>query len=320
MIEILVIENTSTGIEYVTLLKEYRQSDWNVKWVYGIAEAIEYAKNNKLHVLVFDQRLNNNELGTTAFKEIIKINPLVQGIMLSGMATADELSEAERFAGGSCFYLNKKNVLELPYKVEEAIIKFYLSPRNRVLDNKEIKIKNHLFPLLHKVKLKLLYHYLIDDFYTLDNAWKVEERGRAGIKLSRIEEKKLTNKVIVSLKNRVNYDFKTGVNIKAIENSITSFYENEVLKTEETIEEYSKKIETEIILPQIPNDIKKDFLAELRYEKTLVYKYYRAHFSLECTLCGNGSFFDFDVFIPTNEIAYRQVSIYSNKDRNIVML
>jgi len=319
MIEILVIENTAIGIEYVNLLKKW-QSDWNIKWVSGIKEAIEYATKNKLHVLVFDQRLNNNELGTTAFKEIIKINPLVQGIMLSGMATADELNEAERFAGGSCLYLNKKNVLELPYIVEEAIIKYYLSPRNRVLVNKEIKIKNRFFPLVHRVKLIHLYHYLIDDSHTFDKMWQVEERGRAGVELSTTEEGKLTNKVIVSLKNRVNYDFKAGVNMKVIESSINSFFEREFLISEEDTAEYAKKTVTKITLPQIPDDPSKDFLAELRYEKTPVYRYYCAHYSLDCTLCGNVSFFDFDVFIKTNEIAYRQVSIYRDGGRKTTML
>jgi len=319
MIEILVLENTITGIEYVNLLKEYRRTDWNISWVSNVNEAVEYAKNNKLHILVFDQRLDNNELGTTAFKEIIKNNSLVQGIMLSGMATADELHEAERYAG-SCSYLNKRDVLELPYIVEEAIIKFYLSPRNRTTENRDVKIKRYFFPFPHKVRLKLLYHYLIDDLFTFDDKWITEDRARAGIDLTTTEAYKFTSKVIVSLKNRVNYDFKTGINMEYIQNSISAFFENEFSTSQETTEELEIKEERKASLPKIPDDPKKEFLTELRYEIAPIYIYYRAHFSLDCTLCGNMSFFDFDIYVPTNKLANRQVSIYTDKTKKVIML
>ena len=319
MIEILVLENTITGLEYVKLLKEYRQADWNVSWVSNVKEAVEYAKNNRLHILVFDQRLDNNELGTTAFKEIIQTNSLVQGIMLSGMATADELHDAERYAG-SCLYLNKRNVLDLPYIVEEAIIKFYLSPRNRTIENKEIKIKRSSFSFRHRPKLKILYHYLINDFFTFDEKWEVEDRARAGIDLTKTKTFKFTNQVIVSLKNKVNYDFKTGINMEYIQSSIGTFFESEFSSSQKIIEESEIKEERKASLPQIPDDPNKEFLTELRYETTLIYRHYRAHFSLDCTLCGNMSFFDFDIYIPTGKFANRQVSFYTDYSKKIIPL
>lgn len=321
MISILVLENTDVGVEYVNLLREYRQVDWNISWVTNVSDAVEYARKNKIHVLVFDQRLDNNELGTTAFKEIIKENSLVQGIMLSGMATAEELSEAERLAG-SCLFLSKKrkDILELPYKVEEAIIKFYLSPRNRIMENKEIKIKNPFFSIRHKARLILLYQYLIDDNFFFKERWRVEDRARAGISLTETESHQWTNRVIVTLKNKVNHNVKFGVNLKYIETSIGSFFENELLNSYETINESKITRERKITLPSIPDDPQKDFLTELRYEVTPVYEHYRAHFSLDCTLCGGMSFFDFDVYKPKNKLLSRQMSYYTDGNRKEIFL
>ena len=72
MIEILILENTIVVEQYKELIDGEKNKDWNVGIARNIKEAVAYAKKVDLHVLIFDQRLDDEELGTEAFKKIIE--------------------------------------------------------------------------------------------------------------------------------------------------------------------------------------------------------------------------------------------------------
>lgn len=320
MIEILILENTIVVEQYKELIDGEKNKDWNVGIARNIKEAVAYAKKVDLHVLIFDQRLDDEELGTEAFKKIIELSPLVQGIMLSGMATADELKKAEDY-GGSCLYLNKRDVLSLPEMINEAISRYYLAPRTSVRVDKVIK-KFYKFPFLffYPIKLKLLSYSKLEDKYVNDDKWETRIIARAGEEHTK--EQIHTKNIEVVLKNttKCNAGLEAGINLEEINAAIKEFIENELqISSQIKIEDIDKET-IKIAIPPIPEDTSKVYMIETRCEVAPSYKRIKVHLALECSYCNSSSYLDYECLIPNNVPCKRQVSVYSDGKKTVTML
>jgi len=319
MIEILVLENTSVVNQYKDFIDSEENADWNVGIARSIEEAIEYVKKVNLHIIIFDQRLDDGELGTDAFKQVLKISPLVQGIMLSGMATADELDKAEDL-GGTCLYLNKKNVLSLPERINEAIARYYLAPRSSRRVDKVVK-KFRKFPYLFSpFKLRLLSYSELEEKYVNEDDWRETIIARAGQEKT-IEKTHASSREIVlncTAKHHVGYE--AGLSLEEIKSAVKQSLETELgISSYITIEDEDKET-IKIQIPQIPDDPSKVYLVETRCEVAPSYKKYKVHYALECSCCNNRSYIDYECLVPNKKLCKRQVSVYSDKNKVIIPL
>ena len=307
--EILLIEDTDVGATYRDLLVDYNPS-WHVTWVKTIDELKKIDFLDRLHVFVFDQRLSNNELGTDAFQYIHGINPRIQGIMLSGVAMAKDLEIAQKIAGKRIHHLVKDDVLQLPELVLEAISAYYTSIK-RVSDNVDLTKKFSFRLFARKPKITLISHYVLDDNFLFDENWKVEARVRSGEDAKKIESITMSTKQTIVAEAISNIHIDSSLDVNQLKKVLTTHFEAKMSDELQEAYEYRSQKEHTYKLPEIPSSPTEDHPIEVRYEYNFIYRRVRAHLSIDCYTCGIKNYEDFDVFIPTGRIAWRQVAHYA---------
>lgn len=319
MIEILVLENTSVAYQYKDLIDREENADWNVGIARSIKEAIEYVTKVNLHIIVFDQRLDNGELGTDAFKKVLQISPLVQGIMLSGMATADELKKAEQL-GGTCLYLNKRDVLDLPEIINEAIANYYLAPRTSTRVDKVVKRFFNPPYLFSPLRLRLLSYSELEKQYIDEDNWKETIVARAGQEQTIESKHSFSTEIVLSCTAKHNVGYEAGIDLEKIKSAVKQSFETELnISSRITIEDEDKET-IKLQIPEIPDDTSKVYLIETRCEVAPSYKRYKVHYALECPCCNNRRYIDYECLVPNKKLCKRQVSVYSDKRKEIIPL
>ena len=104
-----------------TLLKRMKKRQVNVSGVKSGEEALEWLAKNTADVIVLDVRMPGMD-GIRTLKEIKKLNPLVEIIMLTGHANLEVAREGMQL--GAFDYLMKPiDIDELLYKVQDAFKK-----------------------------------------------------------------------------------------------------------------------------------------------------------------------------------------------------
>lgn len=311
--EILLLEDEDTGKIYAKHLQDFDKS-WNVTWARSISDVKKYKDLDNLHVFIFDQRIGVNELGTDAFKYVHEKNPRIQGIMLSGMARAQDLRDAETIVGSTIQYINKTNAINLTKEVKIAIGKYYMS-LPKIEEHKKLKTGFGFRLFSRKPEVILLYYSIIDSNYVFPNEWKVDVKIRSGEKVKRIRTaKNFTRNAIIkdvttslSIDSEINSKFiKTGLEnrfkLKLNSKSITGI---EVVNIDERSYELSKKDESNINLVQ------------RNYEYNQVFMYCRVHLSIKCSTCKTTHYEDYDVYIPQNKILERCIEYFPDSKKVI---
>lgn len=316
--EILLIEDTDTGMMYQELLSDYNPS-WHITWVKAIDEikALDFVE--KLHVFIFDQRLGNNELGTDAFKYVHSVNPKIQGIMLSGVAMAKDLEIAQRIAGSRIRHLVKDDILQLPELVLEAISAYYISVQ-RENDSVDLTPKFPFKIFSRKPKVTLVSHYVLDENFLFIKDWKTEIRVRSGEDAKETETVSYATKHTIVTEVSTNMHFDSTYDLTEIKKVLTAHFEAKLSDEHQDSYEYSCQKEHTYRLPAIPSSPSEDHPIEIRYEYNHIYRHIRAHISIDCYVCGTKNYADFDVYIPTGRIARRQVAQYALGKKRVTLL
>ena len=316
--EILLLEDEKIGQTYVDLLKNY-DTTWNVTWVKSISEVKEFRKIDSLHVFIFDQRLSKNELGTEAFKYVHQINPRIQGVMLSGVALAQDLFEAEKIIHEQIEYVNKEEVLDLPKVVKTAINMYYAKvPLNEGATVLKRGVPCKLFA--RKPIITLLSSYIINDNYIFENEWKLDVKIRSGeeVKLKKTQRKFIKRSIVNEDSACVTFDFNLSLNPfieKAIRSKFSSRRENkfEIEVEGEYSDERKYNLENE-------NNLSKEHLVQVNYEYNQIFTQYRVHVCIDCSLCQEKHFADYYVYEPQNKIIERRVACRENLPPLITIL
>jgi len=117
---VLLVDDEKAFVE--TMAKRLAKRDLNVAKAFGGKEALEcLAKNDDIEVVILDVKMPGMD-GNETLKEIKKLYPLVEVIMLTGHATVD--SAIEGMKQGALDYLMKPCEMEqLMAKVDESVSK-----------------------------------------------------------------------------------------------------------------------------------------------------------------------------------------------------
>ena len=117
---VLLVDDENAFVE--TMAKRLAKRDLNVAKAFGGEEALEYlAKNDDIEVVILDVKMPGMD-GNDTLKEIKKLYPLVEVIMLTGHATVE--SAIEGMKQGAMDYLMKPCEMDqLMAKVDEAVSK-----------------------------------------------------------------------------------------------------------------------------------------------------------------------------------------------------
>ncbi|MGD9972552.1 MAG: response regulator [Desulfatirhabdiaceae bacterium] len=101
-----------------TLMKRMKKRNVSVSGVNRGEDAIEYLKTHSIDVVVLDMRMPGMD-GIETLREIKKLNPLLEVIMLTGHACLEAAREGMEL--GAFDYLMKPlNIDELLYKLQDA--------------------------------------------------------------------------------------------------------------------------------------------------------------------------------------------------------
>lgn len=92
MAKVLILENQDTGGLYKGMLEKLMPNHF-FSWYRNITDAKTHI-NNSYSVVIFDQRLDNGELGTDFMLWCKKEFPHITGIMLSTHVTPEQLQVA----------------------------------------------------------------------------------------------------------------------------------------------------------------------------------------------------------------------------------
>jgi len=101
-----------------TLLKRMKKRDLQVSGVKSGQEALEFLDRNPVDVVVLDVKMPGMD-GIQALREIKKLHPIIEVIMLTGHASVEVAIEGMEL--GAFDYLMKPvDIDDLLYKVEDA--------------------------------------------------------------------------------------------------------------------------------------------------------------------------------------------------------
>jgi len=153
-------------------------------------DALEAVGKYPIAVAVLDQKMPEIT-GTELYKELLKVDPSLRAIMLSGEANESEVGDA--MALHFSRYLHKSKVRQLPAVVLTEFVKFH---------TKAVKALNferiHLFTMKYLFGLRGFTDFYLesivveDEDFVPDDSWKLVDLVNCG------ETKRITEKVELS--------------------------------------------------------------------------------------------------------------------------
>jgi DNA-binding NtrC family response regulator len=115
-VAVLLIDDETEYLE--TLMKRLRKRNLRVNGVSSGEAALELLRENPVDVVVLDVRMPGMD-GVQTLREIKKINPLVQVIMLTGHANVEVAIQGMEL-GAFDYLMKPANMDELLYKIQDA--------------------------------------------------------------------------------------------------------------------------------------------------------------------------------------------------------
>lgn len=320
MNKILLIENEEVGKYYKDLL-EISIENLEIIWLRNKKEVLDFfCGGDDIKVIVFDQRLDNGELGINIMTELKQVHPNILGIMLSAYALPNDATHAIK--ENIIFeYVNKNDIDMLPAKVVDALRYYDVKRMLDVKKNKQfigrIYKKGNIF---HPLKLYITSKILVDDNYVFEDRWEELYVINAGEE--QCHKKSIEISSNVKVENGLSVDNSFEIEVEKVRKLIGGSFNNEIEISKKETDEISSKAIDEVVrtykMPSIPQSVEEDYLTTTIFEGAQVFKKYQLIVEQECPLCGEYVYYSFDVFLPTNGKRLRKINTYkSGKQENI---
>jgi DNA-binding NtrC family response regulator len=113
---VLLVDDERDFLEVLT--RRLGKRDVNVAGVTSGEEALQYLQAKPIDVAVLDVKMPGMD-GLTALREIKKLNPLIEVIMLTGHASLEVALEGMR-SGAFDYLMKPAEIDELLYKIQDA--------------------------------------------------------------------------------------------------------------------------------------------------------------------------------------------------------
>ncbi len=113
---VLLVDDERDFLEVLT--RRLGKRDVNVEGVSSGEEALQYLQAKPIDVAVLDVKMPGMD-GLTALREIKKLNPLIEVIMLTGHASLEVALEGMR-SGAFDYLMKPAEIDELLYKIQDA--------------------------------------------------------------------------------------------------------------------------------------------------------------------------------------------------------
>ena len=113
---VLLVDDEKDFLE--VLIRRLSKRDVNVEGVSSGEEALQFLQVRPIDVTVLDVKMPGMD-GITALREIKKLNPLIEVIMLTGHASLEVALEGMR-SGAFDYLMKPAEIDELLYKIQDA--------------------------------------------------------------------------------------------------------------------------------------------------------------------------------------------------------
>lgn len=306
--EIVIIDDViSAAKDYADLLESKLHLD--VKYFDNPDLFIEYIKSNSVKVAILDQVMPIKS-GTDLFNEMHKIDPLVRAIMLSGEASAQDISNALNL--GFSKHINKANIADLAKIVVDQIAKYERDLASKAKSAKEIPLLK--FNLIQPAKLYLVSLTPYERPFTTDQGEEIIDLTAGtsiassfsrNIETTIKEEKKIINQLSAEL----NIDDKSTLPILSKINNHLSTEYSDVLT--QIIEE-KESTKQEFSLPAAPPDPTEIYIARRVIIQYPQYQRYQVVLKSKCWICKQERYLTFIMTRQTKKSKRVQIDYYSD--------
>lgn len=319
MAKVLLLENQDTGGLYKEMLERV-MPDHFFSWCRNIKDAEEQI-NDSYSVVVFDQRLDNNELGTEFMLWCKNKYPHITGIMLSTHVTTEQLQVAIdnqlmiKFLRKTSADLN-----QLPNWVNAAIDKSEYLRAVRNSDNAMIYIgtikTQGFWGFFHRMSVYRIKDIIINKDYVDETKWDTIVTAHAGQNTVHKEtyqlERMYNIRYDVAISSEVQHEqvielvgknlgSKLGWNLNA--NAEVSVKETIVRETSETSN-----------MPPLSPNPDQICLSSWQLQANQVFEVHLIALKVECPACKHVQYLNYIVEVPTNQIKQRKKMVYSNNE------
>ena len=113
---VLLVDDEKDFLE--VLIRRLKKRQVNVDGVSSGEEALQYLRARPIDVVVLDVKMPGMD-GITLLRELKKLNPLIEVIMLTGHASLEVALEGMR-SGAFDYLMKPAEIDELLYKIEDA--------------------------------------------------------------------------------------------------------------------------------------------------------------------------------------------------------
>lgn len=319
MNKILLIENEDSGKYYQELVQKSIENV-EIIWVRNRNDALIAFSKHSFKVVVYDQRLDNNELGIDIMLELKKKDKFLVGIMLSAYATSDDTAKAGK--EGILFeFVNKNFIKTLPTIIIDALRYYDL---NRALDTTQEKVYiGRLFKrrsFFHPLKYYIVMKDLIDSNYVFDESWEDVYMINAGEEQCQKKSIEITRSVKVV--NTIKDDYKQEADFSKLQHLVELNFQNQISISQQIETKDDVKTIDEIVktykMPTIPQAVDTDYLTTTILQCGQVYKKYEIIILEECSLCDSNTYHHLQVYVPTDRKKFRKINTYRFGSQEIV--
>ena len=320
MAKVMLVENDETGKHYQDLLTKTM-----TEHSFVLCRNIEDARNKingSFSVVIFDQRLDNGELGTDFMRWCKQNYPHIEGIMLSALVTRDDLAGAYKdHLIVAYLKKSKEDLMRLPEVVSSAI------------NQSEIRLANKNIDFLHPIligkirtlrrcfspiKVYKVGETIVNRDYIDDSLWVNTRTLHAGQKAS--NKTVYTKTTSVSIK--CDSQFALGINMDKLSAIITQSVKVDtkaiISLNSESSESVQSEIEDYFEMPEQPKDPYAVYLSSIILQTNQVFELRSAIIKLVCPVCGDEKYVTVEMRIPTDREKHRKIMVYSDGSKKIL--
>lgn len=318
--KVLILEDREEGQGYKELLESRLKIE--AFWAKNEGEAISIVESNFIKVAVLDQRLEADVLGTKVFEKIRKLQPRLLAIMLSRQATEEDLGRSVDL--GYFKYLNKRDILELPEIVMDALEKAnieLLKSRTDTSRHLIASFRNGFF-VWQKYQVFLVSRSLIDSEFIFEDRWSQLITLEAGQQFNRELGFDMETSVVLETKSSVELETKYSLKLEGLKNSLGSDLSSKAgfeVKSSES-QRFAKKVKFGEVWtgPTIPTEVGKEYLASKSYEVNQVYEKYQNILEILCPYCNTSETFSVISYAPTRKVRRRQIDYFNTGRKQVI--
>lgn len=284
------------------------------------SEALSITSNNPIKIVVLDQRMPRRR-GIELFDDLMRVNPMVKAIMITGEADGEEVGLAMQ--KGFVDYVHKSKILELPERVLYHYCAYHaeLSQRNSA-DPSTIYSWSMGFIRFRSDKINFyhLFTKVVNSEYIKPESWRAVARIDAGERISKRISHGITQRLVLEsterdkLAARASMDFSI---IKGLESGIETVIEQEFRSEISKERRDEETVERTFELPKEPTDPNILHVKSRIYEMADVYRRLRIYIKKTCSCCGGDEIIICNAYHATGSMAARQVDFWSNGTKQV---